>query len=596
MKKIKLIIIITLYLSQLTSINAQELQPIDTTSNVVNLKGFQVALRGGFDIPTFDNNTPYIDYKGGLMAGASVDYYFKWYGLGIDFDYIQNKPSSSYVTGNLYYNGYNVTSLNLTEDKITRNFIGIGPSFKYQPTNKYSVELKLRAGISSIDGGQTSLVGSYVNSSNVPSTEIFNYHNGYSQTNVFSAKGSLQFNYFVTNNLGLSVGGYYLKHFDSEESKNNLLNYTTSYKPITSVLGANNESTNQTSNTQLRENPCNCDVSSIGVFVGLVYKFTSDPNKPKKEKKKKEKVKEVYSLTVTARDKFTKNILPDTEVVLKNDDDEILKTGKTNSFGVVVFEDIEPDSYIIEGALYGINLETENTKKREFKKGLTLQKELQYTDKNFILNGKTVRCNTTSPLSDVSVVLRSLDATIQKNSITNEKGEYIFNLNEKTSFTIYGKKNNFFSQTETINTENYDRNTTLFVKLEICMEQVDCGKAIKLNNIQYDTDKYAVKKEAKVELNRLVQFLNDNPEINVELSSHTDSRGQNKYNQTLSQNRANAVVDYIVSQGIKRSRLLANGYGESQLLNECADEVECTEEQHQVNRRTEMKVICPDKK
>lgn len=596
MKKIKLILIITFYLSGLISINAQELAPTDTIANVVNLKGFQVALRGGFDIPTFDNNTPYIDYKGGLMAGASIDYYFKWYGLGVDFDYIQNKPSSSYRTGNLYYNGNNVTNFNLTEDKITRNFIGIGPSFQYQPTKKYSVELKLRAGISSIDGGKTSLEGSYVNSSNVPSTEIFNYHNGYSQTNIFSAKGSLQFNYFVTEKLGLSVGGYYLKHFDSEESKNTLLNYTTSYKPITPVLGTNNEYTNQTSNTQLRENPCNCDVSSIGIFVGLVYKFTSDPNKPKKEKKKKEKVKEIYSLTVTARDKFTKDILPETEIVLKNKDNEVIKTGKTNNFGVFIFEDIIPDTYAIEGSLYGVNLESEDTKKREFKKGQTLQKELKYTDKNFILKGKTVRCNTTSSLSDVSVILRSLDATIQKNSITNENGEYTFNLNEKTSFTIYGKKDSYFSQTETINTENFDRNTTLFVKLEICMEQVDCGKAIKLNNIQYDTDKYAVKKEGKVELNRLVQFLNDNPEIKVELSSHTDSRGQNTYNQTLSQNRANSVVDYIVSQGIKRSRLTANGYGESQLLNECADGVDCTEEQHQVNRRTEMKVICPDNK
>ncbi|CAM3661242.1 OmpA family protein [Flavobacterium gelidilacus] len=596
MKKIKLILIITFYLSGLISINAQELAPTDTIANVVNLKGFQVALRGGFDIPTFDNNTPYIDYKGGLMAGASIDYYFKWYGLGVDFDYIQNKPSSSYRTGNLYYNGNNVTNFNLTEDKITRNFIGIGPSFQYQPTKKYSVELKLRAGISSIDGGKTSLEGSYVNSSNVPSTEIFNYHNGYSQTNIFSAKGSLQFNYFVTEKLGLSLGGYYLKHFDSEESKNTLLNYTTSYKPITPVLGTNNEYTNQTSNTQLRENPCNCDVSSIGIFVGLVYKFTSDPNKPKKEKTKKEKEKEIYSLTVTARDKFTKDILPETEIVLKNNDGEILKTGKTNNFGVVVFEEIEPDSYVIEGSLYGINLENEDAKKREFKKGKTLQKELSYTDKNFILKGKTVRCNTTSSLADVSVILRSLDATIQKNSITNENGEYTFNLNEKTSFTIYGKKDSYFSQTETINTENFDRMTTLFVKLEICMEQVDCGKAIKLNDIQYDTDKYAVKKEGKVELNRLVQFLNDNPEIKVELSSHTDSRGQNTYNQTLSQNRANSVVDYIVSQGIKRSRLTANGYGESQLLNECADGVDCTEEQHQVNRRTEMKVICPDNK
>ena len=590
MKNIKLIVVNILCLISFTSINAQESTSIDTVSNQLSSKGFQVALRGGFDFPTFDNNTPYIDYKGGFMAGASVDYYFKWYGLGIDFDFIQNSPSSDYPTENLFFNGYEVNSFDLTEDKITRSFIGIGPSFKYEPSKKYNVELKLRAGISSVDGGKTSLVGNYETPTNPSASDIFNHHEGYSQKNVLAGKASLQFNYFFTEKFGLSIGGYYLRHFDAEESKNSLLNYTTGYKPVTSLSGSDN----QTSDSQVRENPCNCDVSSVGAFVGLVYKFKSDPNKVKKEKK--EKAREIYSLTVTARDKFTKNILPETEIVLKNEANEVIKTGTTNNFGVVVFEDVTPESYTIEGSLYGINLETEKTKKREFKQGKTLQKELTYTDKNFILKGKTVRCNTTSSLSDVSVILRSLDATIQKNSITNENGEYTFNLNEKTSFTIYGKKDNYFSQTETINSQNFDRMTTLFVKLEICMEQVDCGKAIKLNNIQYDTDKYAVKAEGKVELNRLVQFLNDNPEIKVELSSHTDSRGQKTYNQVLSQNRANSVVDYIVSQGISRKRLTANGYGESQLLNQCADDVECTDEQHQVNRRTEMKVICPENK
>lgn len=594
MKKIKLIIMIILCLGSFISIKAQELTSVDSLSSGVNLKGFQIALRGGFDFPTFDNNTPYIDYEGGFMAGASVDYYFKWYGLGIDFDFIQNKPSSSYRTGSLYFNDFQVNNFDLTETKITRSFIGIGPSFKYQPTNKYSVELKLRAGLGSIDGGRVSLKGDYVDASNTTNTDVFNDHNGYSQKSVFSGKGSLQFNYFLTENLGLSLGGYYLKHFGAEESKSSLLNYTTSYKPLTPVL-IDGTYINQAANTQLRENPCNCDVSSVGVFVGLVYKFNSDPNKVKKERTKKEKKIETFSLTVTARDKFTKDILPETEIAIKNKDNEIIKTGKTNNFGVVVFEDINPDNYTIEGSLYGINLEAETTKKREFKEGKTLQKELQYSDENFILKGKTVICNTADPLSDVSVVLKSLDGTIQKNSLTKENGEYNFSLKEKTVFTIYGKKENYFSQTETITTDKFDRNMTLFVKLEICMEQVDCGKAIKLNNIQYDTDKYAVKNEGKTELNRLVQFLNDNPEIEVELSSHTDSRGQSKYNQTLSQNRANSVVDYIVSQGVNRKRLTANGYGESQLLNECADGVECSEEQHQVNRRTEMKVICPQK-
>ena len=177
--------------------------------------------------------------------------------------------------------------------------------------------------------------------------------------------------------------------------------------------------------------------------------------------------------------------------------------------------------------------------------------------------------------------------------MTDTKGAFIFHLKQKSEFTIYGKKANFFSQTETISTNSFDRNTTLFVQLEVCMEEADCGKAIALKNIHYDVDKYTIRNDAKPELNRLVQFMLDNPQVNVEVSSHTDSRATNSYNQTLSQNRANAAVDYLVSQGISRSRLIGKGYGETMLLNKCADNVECSEADHQINRRTEMKVVCP---
>ena len=125
------------------------------------------------------------------------------------------------------------------------------------------------------------------------------------------------------------------------------------------------------------------------------------------------------------------------------------------------------------------------------------------------------------------------------------------------------------------------------------MEKVNCNTAIALNNIHYDLDKYFIRASAKPELNRLVQFMMDNPSVHVEVSSHTDSRGSDTYNDTLSQNRANAAVDYVVSQGIDRARLSGVGYGESILLNHCADNVNCSKAEHQINRRTEMKVVCP---
>jgi outer membrane protein OmpA-like peptidoglycan-associated protein len=85
--------------------------------------------------------------------------------------------------------------------------------------------------------------------------------------------------------------------------------------------------------------------------------------------------------------------------------------------------------------------------------------------------------------------------------------------------------------------------------------------------------------------------MHENPTLKIELGSHTDSRGTVEYNRDLSQRRAQSVVDYLVTRGIARSRMVAKGYGESKLINRCSDGVECSDEEHQANRRTEFMVL-----
>jgi outer membrane protein OmpA-like peptidoglycan-associated protein len=116
-------------------------------------------------------------------------------------------------------------------------------------------------------------------------------------------------------------------------------------------------------------------------------------------------------------------------------------------------------------------------------------------------------------------------------------------------------------------------------------------EAINLGSILYDLNKFTLRPEGMRELNKLVKYMTQHPELRVELSSHTDSRAGASYNQTLSQNRAQSCVDYIVAQGIDPSRILAKGFGESEPLNRCRDGVSCSEEEHQANRRTELKLI-----
>jgi outer membrane protein OmpA-like peptidoglycan-associated protein len=115
-------------------------------------------------------------------------------------------------------------------------------------------------------------------------------------------------------------------------------------------------------------------------------------------------------------------------------------------------------------------------------------------------------------------------------------------------------------------------------------------KPIILENIFYDFDKWNIRPDAAIELDKLVKTLNEHPEISIELSSHADCRGSDDYNLRLTSKRAKSAVDYIIKKGIGSFRIKSKGYGESKLVNQCKDGVECSEDEHQKNRRTEFKI------
>ena len=116
-----------------------------------------------------------------------------------------------------------------------------------------------------------------------------------------------------------------------------------------------------------------------------------------------------------------------------------------------------------------------------------------------------------------------------------------------------------------------------------------------LLHIYYDFDQAFIRKESKSELEKLQKLMKDNPNFIIEIASHTDTRGSNSYNQRLSQRRAESVVKWLIEHGIERDRLVPRGYGESLTTNECKDLVKCDEKDHQMNRRTEFRVLgCKD--
>ncbi|MBL7828800.1 MAG: OmpA family protein [Saprospiraceae bacterium] len=125
----------------------------------------------------------------------------------------------------------------------------------------------------------------------------------------------------------------------------------------------------------------------------------------------------------------------------------------------------------------------------------------------------------------------------------------------------------------------------------IDLDSITIGKRFQVPNIYYDFDKWNIRPEAANTLDKLSVFLKDNPGIIVELGSHTDARGSDDYNLVLSDKRAASAVAYLVdNQGIDSTKITSKGYGETQLINRCDDGVVCSENDHQLNRRTEIKI------
>lgn len=125
----------------------------------------------------------------------------------------------------------------------------------------------------------------------------------------------------------------------------------------------------------------------------------------------------------------------------------------------------------------------------------------------------------------------------------------------------------------------------------LLLDSIDATKAYQLANIYYDPNKADIKPASAKVLDDLFVLLKDNSSIKIELSSHTDARGDTAKNRILSQQRAEVATKYLVDKGIDKTRIVPKGYGETKLINDCKDGVNCSEEKHKENRRTEFRIL-----
>jgi outer membrane protein OmpA-like peptidoglycan-associated protein len=206
----------------------------------------------------------------------------------------------------------------------------------------------------------------------------------------------------------------------------------------------------------------------------------------------------------------------------------------------------------------------------------------------YSLEGKVLNKDTNLPIAFATVTLVMQNGQPVKVQ-TDNNGFYQFKLASNTAYSLAAEKTGFMKANGAGVTTKGLTKSELF-KRDLYMSEIVIGKAIKIDNIFYDFDKFNIRPDAAVELDKLVAVLKENPTIWIELGSHTDSRGNDLYNQKLSQNRANSAVAYIISKGIAKERITAKGYGETVLVNNCANGVKCDDAAHQLNRRTEFKI------
>lgn len=314
----------------------------------------------------------------------------------------------------------------------------------------------------------------------------------------------------------------------------------------------------------------------------------------------KESIQEVVTqaeqtiVQITVLDKYTSIPLPYVSVSIKDNQNNLIYKGMTDPNGQVMVEELPADIYKVQGLLNDITTTMAIISKDEFSSPL-IEKTINHNDPRFTLSGITINTMDGPPVAGVEVICENTTMNRTNSVITGEDGKFFFQLEQSSDFKVLGEKKGWLSSEVLYETtKGLDRSKDLYVKIKLSMQQPTAKDIIRLDKIYYDYDKCDIKPRAGEELRRLVNLMNDYPDMIIELSSHTDSRGSNAYNATLSQCRADAAVEYIVGKGISTSRIVPKGYGESKLVNECADGVNCSEPKHQENRRTEFSILeCP---
>lgn len=307
-------------------------------------------------------------------------------------------------------------------------------------------------------------------------------------------------------------------------------------------------------------------------------------------------VKRGKEILIVTKDKESGDIIPNTVIKINS---ESVTTNEKGEYATTVEEDLNYNLLVEKEDYYKLedSVSTKTSPDDTFTKNLLLEKDPKLSLLALVADAKS-----NTPLEGVKITLKELPSNEPFDTYTTSvSGDYRKPLKgkkvgDKISYSIMLEKEKYLTKTVTFIYDikkpgEININESMDLKIGKVEVGMDLAKMIDIKPIYFDLGKFAIRKDASTELDKVVAVMKEYTNMFVQLGSHTDCRGNAKANIALSDKRAKASAAYIVKKGIEKTRITAKGFGESKLLNNCACEGKvlptCPEEEHTKNRRTE---------
>lgn len=296
-------------------------------------------------------------------------------------------------------------------------------------------------------------------------------------------------------------------------------------------------------------------------------------------------------LALTVRDASSGEPIIASTIALSSASD---KRSFTSTSGGSIITKLLPESqYAVEVSKPGyktqiIDLTTYNKNNND----TIVQEVLLESDFAIYYNAVVLDESTYEYIENPMIVFAKLGGGAADTTLLSGNEGFTISMDANTEYSVYAVKDKYYSNERMVSTAGILPSMGVTkIRDTLFMKELRIGEVYKIDNIYYDYDKANIREDAKASLNGLMQLLQQYPDMSIQVNSHTDCRGSDKYNMNLSKARANSVIKYLQERGIAKKRLMHKGFGETMPVENCSSCEACDDAQHQRNRRTEFQII-----